>query len=77
VFVAQGPYGTRVAVTGAGQGGVFRHAGMEAALTGAFSADSLHGVETSAEGLIGDMHASTAYRAHLIGVMARRAVAGA
>jgi carbon-monoxide dehydrogenase medium subunit len=76
VFVAQGPAGTRVAITGAGQGGVFRHAGMEAALARDFTADALRGVETPAESLIDDMHASAEYRAHLIGVMARRAVAG-
>jgi carbon-monoxide dehydrogenase medium subunit len=75
--VAQGPAGTRVAITGAGQGGVFRHTGMEAALTRAFAAESLRGIQTPTEGLINDMHASAAYRAHLIGVMARRAVAGA
>jgi carbon-monoxide dehydrogenase medium subunit len=83
VFVAQltsqggGPAGTRVAITGAGQGGVFRHAAMEAALARDFSAAALQGIETPPDGLNGDMHASAAYRAHLIGVMARRAVAGA
>ena len=76
VFVASGPAGVRVAITGAGQDGVFRHAAMEAALAADWSADALQGVATPADGLNGDMHASAPYRAHLIGVMARRAVAG-
>ena len=77
VFVAVGPNGTRVAITGAGQGGVFRHTEMEQALTGNFSADAIAGIKTSSDGLNGDIHASPEYRAHLIGVMAKRAVAGA
>ncbi len=80
VFVAQGascrPAGVRVAITGAGQDGVFRHAAMEQALAADWSADALRGIATPADGLNGDMHASAPYRAHLIGVMARRAVAG-
>jgi aerobic carbon-monoxide dehydrogenase medium subunit len=77
VFVAAGPAGVRVAVTGAGQGGAFRHAAMEAALAQEFSAAAIEGIETSADDLNADIHASAAYRAHLVGVMARRAVAGA
>ncbi len=77
VFVAKGPAGTRVAVTGAGQGGVFRHAAMEAALASDFSADAIAGITTPADGLNGDIHASPEYRAHLVGVMAKRAVAKA
>jgi aerobic carbon-monoxide dehydrogenase medium subunit len=76
VFVAKGPAGTRVAITGAGQGGVFRQRAMEQALERDFSPGAIQGVETSPDGLIGDIHGSAAYRAHLIGVMARRAVAG-
>ena len=76
VFVARGPAGTRVAITGAAQGGVFRHAEMEAALTRSFTPEAIAGIVTPAEGLNGDIHASPAYRAHLIGVMARRCVAG-
>ena len=75
VFVARGPAGVRVAITGAGQGGVFRHTEMEQALTADWSADAIKGIVTSADGLNGDIHASPEYRAHLIGVMARRAVA--
>jgi carbon-monoxide dehydrogenase medium subunit len=77
VFVAVGPHGTRVAITGAGQGGVFRHAAMEQALTANFSADAVKDIKTPATDLNGDIHASPEYRAHLIGVMTRRAVAGA
>ena len=75
VFVANGPSGVRVAVTGAGQGGVFRHTAMEAALTKNWSAAALDGIATPADGLNGDIHASAEYRAHLIGVMAKRALA--
>ena len=77
VFVAVGPKGTRVAITGAGQGGVFRHAAMEQALAANFSPEAVAGITTPADGLNGDIHASPEYRAHLIGVMAKRAVAGA
>jgi carbon-monoxide dehydrogenase medium subunit len=77
VFVARGPHGTRVAITGAGQDGVFRHTAMEAALTANWSPDAIKDIVTPADGLNSDIHASAEYRAHLIGVMARRAVAGA
>jgi len=75
VFVANGPMGVRVAVTGAGQGGVFRHKAFEAALAKNWSVKSLDGISTPADGLNSDIHASAEYRAHLIGVMAKRAVA--
>ncbi|GAC1339624.1 MAG: xanthine dehydrogenase family protein subunit M [Acetobacteraceae bacterium] len=77
VFVARGPAGTRVAITGAGQGGVFRHTAMEQALTANWSADAIKDIKTPSTDLNGDIHASPEYRAHLIGVMARRAVAAA
>jgi len=77
VFVAKGPAGVRVAITGAAQDGVFRHTAMEAALTNEWSEAAIAGIVTPADGLNSDIHASAAYRAHLIGVMARRAVAGA
>jgi carbon-monoxide dehydrogenase medium subunit len=75
VFIARGPAGTRVAVTGAGQNGVFRHAAMEEALAKTWSPGAIAGVKTPADGLNGDIHASAEYRAHLIGVMAKRALA--
>lgn len=74
VFVAQGASGARVAVTGAGDDGVFRHAGMEAALNANWSADALDAVEVSSDGLMSDIHGSAAYRANIIKVMAKRAV---
>lgn len=75
VFVAQTAEGARVAVTGAGAEGVFRHEGFEAALNGAWAPASLDAVDTPEAGLMGDIHASPAYRAHLIRVIAKRAVA--
>ncbi len=66
----------RVAVTGAGPG-VFRVPAFEAALKRKFAPDSLEGIAVPADGLNSDLHASPAYRAHLVGVMARRAVAAA
>jgi carbon-monoxide dehydrogenase medium subunit len=66
----------RVAVTGAGPK-VFRVPEMEAALKKSFSADAISGISVPASGLNSDMHASPEYRAHLVGAMARRAVAGA
>ena len=78
VFVAKtAAHGIRVAITGAGQGGVFRHTAMEEALAKDFSPEAITGIITPADGLNGDIHASPEYRAHLIGVMARRAVAAA
>ena len=74
IFVSQGPAGTRVAVTGVGPC-VFRSAEMEQALSGNFAAAALDAVTVAAEGLNSDIHASAEYRAHLVGVMAKRAVA--
>jgi carbon-monoxide dehydrogenase medium subunit len=77
VFVAKSAAGVRVAITGAGQGGVFRHAAFEKALNANFAASALDGIVTPADGLNSDIHGSAAYRAHLVGVMAKRAVAAA
>ena len=77
VFVAQYPDGVRVAVTGASEGGVFRWSEAEAALSGDFSPEAVKGLKASADGMIGDLHGTPAYRAHLIGVLTARAVAAA
>jgi carbon-monoxide dehydrogenase medium subunit len=76
VFVAESAAGVRVAVTGAGPG-VFRVPAMEQALEKRFAPESLEGIAVSADDLSGDMHASAEYRAHLVGVMAARAVRAA
>ena len=76
VFVAQTSNGVRVAVTGAGPS-VFRSSELESALTRSFTPDAAKAVTISASGLNGDLHASPEYRAHLIPVLASRAVAAA
>ena len=75
VFVAKFGNTVRVAVTGAGEDGVFRATAIEAALSASFDPKSLDGISISEDGLMQDIHASPAYRAHLIVEMARRAVA--
>jgi aerobic carbon-monoxide dehydrogenase medium subunit len=77
VFVAKTGQGVRVAVTGAGSGGVFRARTLESALEANFSPAALAGITIPADGLISDLHADADYRAHLIVVMATRAVAAA
>ncbi len=77
VFVAKTKAGVRVAVTGAGEGGVFRKKSFEDALSKNFSAAALDGIKVDAKGLNSDIHASADYRAHIISVMAKRAVAAA
>jgi aerobic carbon-monoxide dehydrogenase medium subunit len=77
VFVAVLADGSvRVAVTGAGSG-VFRATAIEAALARNFTAEAAESVAASADGLNDDMHGSAEYRAHLVPVLAGRAVAGA
>jgi len=77
VFVARRPSEVRVAVTGAGSDGVFRVTAFEEALKKRFSPKALEGLSVSPEGLNSDLHGSAEYRAHLIGVLARRAVEAA
>ncbi|MBO9628393.1 MAG: xanthine dehydrogenase family protein subunit M [Shinella sp.] len=78
VFVAKAGDGSvRVAVTGAGSNGVFRHAGLEAALAANWSVDAAAGVDVDASDLLSDLHGSAEYRANLVKVMAKRAVAAA
>ncbi len=73
VFVAETSSGIRVAVTGAGPC-VFRLAAAEQALARSFAPASLDGLRVDSQGLSSDIHAGAAYRAHLVAVMARRAV---
>ncbi len=74
VMVADGPAGVRVAVTGASGDGVFRLAAMEDALRGSFSAEAVAGIGVSSDGMLSDTAAGAEYRAHLVAVMAKRAV---
>ncbi len=74
VFVAKGDT-VRVAVTGAGEDGVFRHEGLEKALVGSFAPEAIETVTVSSNELISDIHAAGDYRAHLVKEMTRRAVA--
>lgn len=76
VFVARSAAGVRVAVTGAGQDGVFRCSELEAALSDDFSAQAAAGVTVPADDLMSDLHASAEYRAALIPIMASRAIDG-
>lgn len=75
VCVAVTGAGVRVAVTGAGAC-AFRWLEAERALNDDFQPDALKDITLDPADLNGDMHASAEYRAHLAGVMARRAVAG-
>ncbi|HKP27272.1 MAG TPA: xanthine dehydrogenase family protein subunit M [Dongiaceae bacterium] len=76
VFVAKAGSGVRVAVTGAGPC-AFRSKELESALAASFTSDAAKAVKISASGLNSDLHATAAYRAHLVSVMASRAVAAA
>ncbi|MBP0463254.1 xanthine dehydrogenase family protein subunit M [Roseomonas sp. PWR1] len=75
-FVSKGAGGVRVAINGAGPC-VFRQADMEKALSANWSADAVAAVKQAADGLNADIHGSAEYRAHLVTVMAKRAVAAA
>ncbi|HEX2546037.1 MAG TPA: xanthine dehydrogenase family protein subunit M [Ramlibacter sp.] len=76
VCVAQTDSGVRVAVTGGGNG-VFRHTGLEEALTRSFTPEAAAAVKIDSSELSADLHASAAYRGNLISVLAQRAVAKA
>lgn len=77
VFVAKYADGVRVAVTGASESGVFRWTEAEAALGADFSAGAVKDLRVPADGMIGDLHGTAQYRAHLVGVMTGRAVTAA
>ncbi|WP_173935037.1 xanthine dehydrogenase family protein subunit M [Chelativorans sp. Marseille-P2723] len=77
VFVARRPEGVRVAVSGAGEDGAFRASALEDALARSFDPAALDGISLPSTGLMSDIHASAEYRAHLIAVMAKRAVKAA
>lgn len=74
VYLAVTDSGVRVAVTGAGNGGVFRHSGLEDALNKSFTPQAAAAVKIDASDLNADLHASAAYRANLISVLTQRAV---
>ncbi|MEW6452837.1 MAG: xanthine dehydrogenase family protein subunit M [Pseudomonadota bacterium] len=77
VFVSKRGSDIRVAVTGAGSNGVFRVTAFEEALKKRFSPKSIEGMSVPADGMNTDIHASAEYRAHLVGVLTRRALADA
>ncbi len=75
-LISKGPMGVRVAINGAGPC-VFRQTAMEAALSANWSADAVGAIKQAADGLNADIHGSAEYRAHLVSVMAKRAVINA
>lgn len=77
VFVARTSGGVRVAVTGASEDGVFRWSEAEAALDKEFRPDALMDLAINPANMIADLHGSREYRAHLVSVLTRRAVAEA
>jgi carbon-monoxide dehydrogenase medium subunit len=74
-FVAQTGGGVRVGITGAAPC-AYRQTSFEDALAGGLDPESLKGIEVSSDGMNSDIHASAEYRAHLVNVMARRAIGG-
>lgn len=78
VFVAKLKNGmVRVGVTGASSGGAYRATDMEGALKGDFSAAAIDGCSVDEGDMLSDIHGTAAYRANLVKVMAKRAVAAA
>ena len=77
VFVAKYADGVRVAVTGASEDGVFRWSEAEAALSKEFRGDAVMDLKVDPANMIGDLHGTKEYRAHLVGVLTKRAVAAA
>jgi carbon-monoxide dehydrogenase medium subunit len=75
VFVTLMPDGVHVGVTGAGADGAFRASDMERGLSESFEPAALDEITIDPGGLLADIHASAEYRANLVKVMARRAVA--
>ena len=75
VFVAKTAEGVRVAVTGAANEGVFRWSEAEEALNKEFRTDALMDLEINPLNMISDLHGSAEYRAHLVKVMTKRAIA--
>lgn len=74
VFVSRFTDAVRVAVTGAGEEGVFRWSEAEAALSAEYSPAALEGLSVDPEMMIEDLHGTKAYRAHLVAVLTKRAV---
>ena len=77
VFVARTGGGVRVAATGVGSSGAFRVTAMEQALAANWSADAIASITVPAGDMLSDIHGSSEYRAHLVTVMAKRALAKA
>jgi carbon-monoxide dehydrogenase medium subunit len=77
VFVAQFSGKVRVAVTGASEDGVFRWTEAEKNLSKSFSAEVIDSLAVDPADMIADAHASQEYRAHLVGIMTKRAVSAA
>ena len=74
VYIAKFKKEVRVAVTGASSSGVFRLKDLEDSLSSNFSSSVIENVNISSNGLNTDLHASAEYRAHIIKVMAKKAV---
>ncbi|MEP0518956.1 MAG: xanthine dehydrogenase family protein subunit M [Hyphomicrobiales bacterium] len=75
VYIAQHEDGEiRVAVTGAGSDGVFRHQELETALAENWSSAAIENIKIDEDAMLSDIHGSAAYRANLVKVMAKRAM---